>query len=383
MSEPRFTTIPAPFVLPLLALLIVIGTTLRWPGIDRPLGSDELTIVSVASLMWLDVFSYLPGDHVLYTFCARLVHSLFGGEVALRMPALLAGLAGIPVIFWFGRRLTGAPTIGLLASLLLMGHHLHIILSGQARGYTLLTLLGMCYAATVWIALTRTLAAASEPRDAAGRRAPVDAWPWITVAIVGSLTILTMPVAILLIGAGTIGALLLIRRVRGGAGTVALLPLLLATIAIFLHAGLVYVPQLEGLRAYAQQSGQPLTFLGFAGFVSHVWGTIGPPRLGWLMHLFALWGLITLEGARRAVGLFLGALLGLPMVLNLALGTQLEAGSYIFLVPFSLIAIAAGAESLRLLILRQMRDVSWGRWAAALPTLLVLASFYSEVTASW
>ena len=389
--------VPPNFILPILGSFIALGVTLRWPGIERSFGHDELNTILFASQSWSDILSAhdLPNNHFLHTLCVHFMQSVFGdAEWVLRLPALVAGLMGIPVIFWFARRLTGAPTIGLLAALLLTGHALHVSFSQQAQGYTLLVLLGTLYATALWIALTRSLGAAR--LDSAATRADVtptqdttahDArpgprseadWSWIGVAATGSLAILTIPGAALLIGAGTIGAMLLIRRTRGSSVTSTLVALLLATAAIGLHTVLVYLPHLEHLHAHADRFGEPLTLTGFADCVAGVWSAIGPPRLGWLMHVFAAWGLITLEGARRGAGLFLGTLLGLPLVLNLALGIQVEPRVYVYLVPFSLVAIAAGAESLRLLILRRTSDVAWGRWVAAVPLLAVLISFYAK-----
>ena len=57
MSDTR-ATLPPRFVLPLLGLFVVLGVTLRLPGIGRSLGHDELyTIVIFASRSWLDILS--------------------------------------------------------------------------------------------------------------------------------------------------------------------------------------------------------------------------------------------------------------------------------------------------------------------------------------
>ena len=395
MSDTR-ATLPPRFVLPLLGLFVVLGVTLRLPGIGRSLGHDELyTIVIFASRSWLDILSGydLPNNHIFHTLCLRGVQLLLGdAEWSQRLPALLAGLAAIPSLYWFARRLTGAPTVGLLAALLLAGHHLHIGFSQTSRGYTLLVLLLLLFAGLLWTGITRGLARGTERAGTKSRPSsrepdsalaaatsarPVDdAWVWLGVVITGSLATLTLPSAALLIGAGTVGALLLIRRGSVGSRRVALIPLALAMLVILVHTALIYLPLWEDLRAHAARFGEPLVFTGFAHFVSNVWTTIGPPRLAWLMHLFTLWGLITLEGAQRGSGLFLGALIGLPLILNLALGTQAESRLYVFLVPFSLVAIAAGAESLRLLLLRNTTGLA--RWASALPILAALASFYHE-----
>ena len=396
MTDTRSPSIPSRYVLPLLALCVGLGATLRLPGIGRSFEQVELFTIGVfATRSAIDIItSYdLPNNHIFHTLCVRVMQGFLGNsEWPLRLPALLAGLAGIPAAFWFARRLTGAPSVGLLSALLLAAHPLHISLSQQSRGYTLLVFFAILYAGFLWLGVTRTLARHAGTTPGVG---PIhsnphnDVWIWFGVALSGSLATLTLPSAALLIGAGTIGALLLIRSVSGRSSgsesadsgrsrLTLLLPLVLATLAITVHTALVYLPLVEDLRDQAP-GGQALTISGFADFLSATWLAIGPPRLTWLMHLFTAWGLITLAGARRGAGLFLGALIGLPLVLNLALGTQAEPRLYLFLVPFSLVAIAAGAESLRLLIMRKTFGTL--RWAAALPLIAVGAAFYSNVSA--
>ncbi len=392
MTDTRPTLIPPRFVLPLLGLLVVLGAIQRLPGIGRSFGHDELfTISFFATRSFVDILSGydLPNNHILHTLCVRVVQSLFGEtEWLMRLPALLAGLAAIPALYWFARRLTGAPTVGLFAALLLAGHHLHISFSQAARGYTLLALLGILYAGLLWLGLTRVFTRqarqAHSQKAVEGIGAPDaetnnDTWIWVGVALTGSLATLTLPSATLLIGAGTIGALLMIRRLSTSTRRTALVPLILATLVIAVHTALIYLPLLQDLRSHAQRFGEPLSITGFSDFVSSVWFAIGPPRLGWLMHLLTAWGLITLEGARRGAGLFLGSLLGLPLLLNLALGTQADPRVYVFLVPFSLLAIAAGTESLRLLLQRKFSGTL--RWAAAIPIVAVIAGFYTDIKA--
>jgi hypothetical protein len=381
----------------LLALCVVLGAALRLPGIGRSLGPDELFTIGVFTThSILDIIARydLPNNHIFHTLCVRAMQGLLGdSEWSLRLPALLAGLAGIPVLFWFARRLTGAPSVGLLSALLLAAHPLHISLSQQSRGYTLLVLCAILYAGFLWLGVTRSLTrhTGTAPGVWTVRSNPHnDTWIWFGVALSGSLATLTLPSAALLIGAGTIGALLLARSAKAGSSPgessgkgqsrfIVLLPLALATLVIAVHTALVYLPLAEELRAHADRFGQPLTISGFSDFLAATWLAIGPPRLAWLMHLFAAWGLITLEGARRGAGLFLGAIVGLPLVLTLALGAHAEPRLYLFLVPFSLVAIAAGAESLRLLIQRKTAGAI--RWTAALPILAVGAAFYSNVSA--
>ena len=113
-------------VLPTGALLFagvfLLAALLRLPGITRSLGHDEVyTWVIFASRPLLDIFtSYpLPNNHILHTLSVRLVASIFGdAEWSLRLPALLAGLFAIPVLFGFARRLTQSDAVGLGSALL-------------------------------------------------------------------------------------------------------------------------------------------------------------------------------------------------------------------------------------------------------------------------
>ncbi len=189
VPKSRSYTLPPRAVLPLVGLITALGLFLRWPGIDRSLGHDELyTIVIFATRSWGDILTGydLPNNHIFHTLLLRLSQSLFGdAEWALRLPALAAGAASLPAIYALARRLTGIPTVGLLAALMLGSHHLHVNFSQQARGYTLMVLLCILYADALWWALQRTLKSASQ-NDATGWQLGGSAiLPWFLVVLSG------------------------------------------------------------------------------------------------------------------------------------------------------------------------------------------------------
>ena len=80
-----------------------------------------------------------PNNHVFYSLLAKLTGSLFKYQPwALRIPALIAGIAVIPLIWRLGQRLTDERT-ALLACALVAGSVELTLYSTNARGYTLIT----------------------------------------------------------------------------------------------------------------------------------------------------------------------------------------------------------------------------------------------------
>ncbi len=134
----------------------------------------------------------------------------------------------------------------------------------------------------------------------------------------------------------------------------------LATFGLTLVTALIYLPLIDALRLHAQTFGQPLSFLTFPAFLTSVLDHIGPLRWTGVVQALSLWGLITLEGARRGAGFFLGGLIGFPLLLNLLLGTQAEPRVYLFLVPFHLIAAAIGYYSKGATVERQRQALDEG-----------------------
>jgi len=125
-----------------LAAIGAVGLFYRLSPINRGLGQDELysavNFIEVPSI-WTTLFSNDAfNNHIGYSVMARLAEAVFGRpEWALRLPALVLGLATLIVLYYFGRDLLG-PVPALVATFLLAVSPPHIAWSVAARGYSAL-----------------------------------------------------------------------------------------------------------------------------------------------------------------------------------------------------------------------------------------------------
>jgi hypothetical protein len=139
----RETAMPRGASLGVLGVVIAGGLALRvteWGAIEA---DEAITYVWFASRGAADVLSdyTIPNNHVLHSLLIHWSTMLFGdGLVAVRLPALLAGLACIPATSLLGRRLVGERA-GLFAAALVAAAPAMAEFSTLARGYTLQTLL--------------------------------------------------------------------------------------------------------------------------------------------------------------------------------------------------------------------------------------------------
>jgi len=123
-----------------LLLAITTGAlALRLLHLNADLWLDEITpILSYGHMPVLYVVtSYISSNnHLLNTLLLKLAIAFFGEqEWAVRLPAVLFGIATIPAIYWVSR--LALPRRGSLcvAALLAVSYH-HIFFSQNARGYT-------------------------------------------------------------------------------------------------------------------------------------------------------------------------------------------------------------------------------------------------------
>jgi 4-amino-4-deoxy-L-arabinose transferase-like glycosyltransferase len=132
----------------LLALAVVVAAALRFAGAGDQLWYDEIvTLVDSVRRPLALVVTHFPSDndHVFYSVLAHVSTGL-GGEtpLMLRLPAVLFGIASIPLIYALGSRVTTRFEALACAMLATVAVH-HVWFSQNARGYTLLlvlTLLG-------------------------------------------------------------------------------------------------------------------------------------------------------------------------------------------------------------------------------------------------
>ena len=219
-----------------IGLIVVIGLAVgvRVPFMTQPVRYDEAFTLMHYVVPPGELTHYtMVNQHLLHTLAVWASTASFGfGLPALRLPAMLAGVAAVPLAWRVARRLTGpAPGWldgrgGWLAAAGVAVHPFLVLFSTNARGYTLM----------VVATLTMTLAVESTLRRR-GR-----GWGW--VAVWCSLGLWTVPVmALPAAGLLTWWAVERLARGRTVGGVVAseILPMGLAIAAM---TSLAYAPTL-------------------------------------------------------------------------------------------------------------------------------------------
>lgn len=122
-----------------LAAILALALALRLYRLDAPLWYDEVfTLVHFVRERWGDLltdFSSL-NNHMFYSLQGKAAVALLGESAwALRMPAVLFGVASLPVTWAMWREPAGR-VAALFAVLLLAISYHHVWFSQNARGYT-------------------------------------------------------------------------------------------------------------------------------------------------------------------------------------------------------------------------------------------------------
>ncbi len=129
-----------------LCAVLVVAAILRAIHLDAGLWYDEImTLVNSIRLpVWTLLTEYTTlNNHILYTLSAKLAVACFGeAPWALRLPAMLFGVASVWALWWLARMLIGRREALLAAILLACSYH-HIWFSQNARGYTGLLFFGL------------------------------------------------------------------------------------------------------------------------------------------------------------------------------------------------------------------------------------------------
>lgn len=122
----------------LLFAMVVVALLLRMPLLGRSIWFDEACMSDQRIGTWPQLLATLYVDihPPLYLVFMHVWNGLFGdGELSMRIPPLVAGLACIPLTFWTGSRLVGERG-ALWAALLLTLSPAHIWYSAEARLYS-------------------------------------------------------------------------------------------------------------------------------------------------------------------------------------------------------------------------------------------------------
>lgn len=122
--------------------IVALGAVLRLLGpLDSGLWFDEIwTLVDLGRLPLADVLTTYGSDnnHPLYTLAAwTSLHTLGESALALRLPAVLFGVASIAAQWMLARAVTGRREALLATALMALSYH-HVWFSQNARGYTAL-----------------------------------------------------------------------------------------------------------------------------------------------------------------------------------------------------------------------------------------------------
>ncbi len=121
--------------------LTILAMCLRIIGINKGLWYDEIYfLVTTVRHPLAEILTVFPGDtqHPLYSVLARLSLLAFGEHAwSLRFPALVFGVASVPVLYLLGAAVATRSEALLSAALLAVSYH-PVWFSQNARGYTAL-----------------------------------------------------------------------------------------------------------------------------------------------------------------------------------------------------------------------------------------------------
>ena len=127
--------------------ITLLAAAVRLLYLSQPMQYDEAyTFVAFASRpFWIAISDYsLPNNHVFHTLLVYLAYHLLGNQPwTIRLPALVAGVATIPLTYgvagiFYNRK------VGLLSAGLAAASPLLIDYSANARGYTLICAFTLC-----------------------------------------------------------------------------------------------------------------------------------------------------------------------------------------------------------------------------------------------
>ena len=122
-----------------LAAILAVALVARIVGLNASLWYDEvLTLTRFVRLPWGDLvrdFSSL-NNHMFFSLQAKAAVERLGESAwALRLPALVFGMASLPLIWWMARQAAGRGAALLTTLMLAISYH-HVWFSQNARGYT-------------------------------------------------------------------------------------------------------------------------------------------------------------------------------------------------------------------------------------------------------
>ena len=128
-----------------LVLVLGIGIAVRAYFLAQPMRYDEAyTFLNYINGDFTRAFHYpIPNNHVLHTLLAKLSTLIWGAHPeSIRLPALLAGIASIPLVFCLCRELLRKSS-GLFAAVSIAVSPYLILYATNARGYSIIVFLSL------------------------------------------------------------------------------------------------------------------------------------------------------------------------------------------------------------------------------------------------
>ena len=128
----------------LLATIFLLAMVLRFYQLDRVLGGGDenamLLYFGYAPLKAIVTNYWDVNNHIFHTILVRLMGTMFGEEnsIAIRLPALLFGLASLWMVYRVALDLFNSNLIAQMALLIAAINPTHIHYSQTARGYSLI-----------------------------------------------------------------------------------------------------------------------------------------------------------------------------------------------------------------------------------------------------
>ena len=135
-------------------LLTCFAFGLRWPGINNSLYADESTsFLMFGKSSWQSlVFNYQDtNQHSLFSILSNFFLKIFGeSELVFRLPAFLAGILSVSLIYFFTYQCAHYRLSAFLSSFILTISGPQIMWSQLGRGYALTILLAMLFMLSVF-----------------------------------------------------------------------------------------------------------------------------------------------------------------------------------------------------------------------------------------
>ncbi|HEV3046465.1 MAG TPA: glycosyltransferase family 39 protein [Solirubrobacteraceae bacterium] len=167
-----------------LAALTLLALALRLTSLSRSLFTDEAYSLALAQRSFghmVVLFGY-EANGTLYSIVLWPLIRLFGdGEQLLRAPAVLAGAASVPAMWWAARQLAPGRVVPLTAAALLAINPMAVWYSQEARAYSFVVL-AACLA---FGSLARAVHGPGGGEDGRGPAGPAGARPGARAAWIG------------------------------------------------------------------------------------------------------------------------------------------------------------------------------------------------------